>query len=171
MRSPFLHFYLGRSHLPENSILFVNRPFAAQFSSFSNSLNFEAKINFKTTRQNDLKWRKTCTGLKFDLKHFNDPQIKFIGDSLYKHPVLYILYYYYYYKFCAQYLCLFYFFTAQLGPKSWKVESRINTDIFIYTGAHLDNGANWLQNFSCTYSLSIILHMTDNYLSPAKARC
>ena len=57
------------------------------FKLLYNSLNFEAKINFKTTRQNDLKWIKTCTGLKFDLKHFNDPQIKFIGNSLYKHPV------------------------------------------------------------------------------------
>ena len=24
---------------------------------------------------------------KFDLEHFNGPQTKFIGDSLYKHPV------------------------------------------------------------------------------------
>ena len=45
------------------------------------------KINFNTTRQNDLKWRKTCIGLKFDLVHFNGPQTKFIRDSLYKHPV------------------------------------------------------------------------------------
>ena len=87
MGSPFLHFALGRSHLPENSILFVNRPFAARFSNYSNSINFKAKINFNTTRQNDLKWRKTCTGLKFDLEHFNGPQTKFIGNSLYKHPV------------------------------------------------------------------------------------
>ena len=87
MGSPFLHFALGCSHLPENSILFINRPFSAQFSNYCNSLNFEAKINFNTTRQNDLKWRKTCTGLKFDLMHFNGPQTKFIRDSLYKHPV------------------------------------------------------------------------------------
>ena len=46
----------------------------------------EAKINFNTTKQNELKWRKTCTGSKFDLEHFNGPQTKFIGDSLYKHP-------------------------------------------------------------------------------------
>ena len=82
MGSPFLHFALGRSHLPENSILFVNRPFAARFSNYSKS------INFNTTRQNDLKWRKTCTGLKFNLEHFNGPQTKFIGNSLYKHPVV-----------------------------------------------------------------------------------
>ena len=81
MGSPFLHFALGRSHLPENSLLYLNRPFAVQFSNCSNSLNFEAKINFNTTRQNDLKWRKTWTGLKFDLEYFNGPQTKFIGDS------------------------------------------------------------------------------------------
>ena len=87
MGSPFLHFALGRSHLPENSILFVNRPFYARFSNCCNSLNFEAKINFNTTRQNDLKWRKTWIGLKFDLEHFYGHQTKFIRDSLYKHPV------------------------------------------------------------------------------------
>ena len=34
-----------------------------------------------------MKWRKTCTGLKFDLDHFYGPQIKFLFDSLYEHPV------------------------------------------------------------------------------------
>ena len=82
-----MHFALERSHLPENSILYENRPFAARFSNCFNRLNFEAKINFNTTRQNELKWRKTCTGLKFDLEHFNGPKSKFIRDSLYKHPV------------------------------------------------------------------------------------
>ena len=48
------------------------------------------KSFLNTTTQNDLKWRKTCTGLKFDLEHFNGPQTKFIGNSLYKHPVLHI---------------------------------------------------------------------------------
>ena len=60
----------------------MGHPVAAQFSNCSNSLHFEAKINFNTTRQNYLKWRKTCTGLKFDLEYFNGPQTKFIGDSL-----------------------------------------------------------------------------------------
>ena len=69
------------------SCLLSNWLFAEKFSNCSNSLNFEAKINCNTTRQNDLKWRKTCTGLKFDLVHFNGPQTKFIRDSLYKHPV------------------------------------------------------------------------------------
>ena len=58
------------------------------FKLLYNSLNFEAKINLNTTRQNDLKWRKTCIGLKFDLEHFYGPQTKFIRDSLYKHPVV-----------------------------------------------------------------------------------
>ena len=61
--------------------------FADRFSNCCNSFNFEAKINFNTTRQNDLKWTKTCTGLKFDLEQLNGPQTKFICDSLYKHPV------------------------------------------------------------------------------------
>ena len=61
--------------------------FAARFLNCSNSLNLEAKINFNTTKQNELKWRKTCTGLKFDLEHFNGPHTKFVRDSLYKHPV------------------------------------------------------------------------------------
>merc|ERR1711923_657442 len=63
-------------------------PFAARFSNCSNSLNFEAKINYNTSRQNELKWRKTCTGLKFDLEHFNGPKSKFFRDSLYEHPVV-----------------------------------------------------------------------------------
>ena len=88
MGSPFLYFALGHSHLPENSILFVNMRFSARFSNCCNSLNFEAKINFNTIRQNDLKWRKRYTGLKFDLVHFDGHQTKFIFDSLYKHPVL-----------------------------------------------------------------------------------
>ena len=82
-----MHFALGCSHLRENSILFANWQFSAQFSNCSNSLNFEDKINCNTTRQNDLKWRKTCTGLKFDLVYSNGPQTKFIFDSLYEHPV------------------------------------------------------------------------------------
>ena len=52
------------------------------FKFLYNSLNFEAKINLNTTRQNDLKRRKTCIGLKFDLDHFYGSQTKFIRDSL-----------------------------------------------------------------------------------------
>ena len=66
--------------------------FAARFSNCCNSLNFEAKINFNTTRQNELKWRKRCTGLKFDLEYFDGPQTKFIGDSLQKHPVYQLIF-------------------------------------------------------------------------------
>ena len=43
-------------------------------SNCSNSLNFEAKIKCNTIKPNVPKWRKTCTGLKFDLVHFNGPQ-------------------------------------------------------------------------------------------------
>ena len=88
MGSVFLSFALECSHLPKNSILSAKRQFSARFSNCSNSLNFEAKINCNTTKQNDLKWRKTCTGSKLDLVHFNGPQTKFIVDSLYKHPVV-----------------------------------------------------------------------------------
>ena len=73
--------------MPKNSILSEKRQFSACFSNCSNSLNFKDKINCNTTKQNDLKWGKTYTGLKFDLVHFNGPQTKFICDSLYKHPV------------------------------------------------------------------------------------
>ena len=73
--------------MPKNSILSAKRQFSACFSNCSNSLNFKDKINCNTTKQNDLKWGKTYTGLKFDLVHFNGPQTKFICDSLYKHPV------------------------------------------------------------------------------------
>ena len=87
MGSVFLSFALGCSHLPKNSILLAKRQFSACFSNCSISLNFKDKINCNTTKQNDLKWGKTYTGLKFDLVHFNGPQTKFICDSLYKHPV------------------------------------------------------------------------------------
>ena len=73
--------------MPKNSILSAKRQFSACFSNCSISLNFKDKINCNTTKQNDLKWGKTYTGLKFDLVHFNGPQTKFICDSLYKHPV------------------------------------------------------------------------------------
>ena len=39
-------------------------------SNCSNSLNFEAKIKCNTIKPNVPKWRKTCTGLKFDLLDF-----------------------------------------------------------------------------------------------------
>ena len=63
---------------------FPNWLFAAKFSHCSNSLNFEAKINCNTIKPNVLKWRKTCTGLKFDSIHFYGPQSHIIlsGDNL-----------------------------------------------------------------------------------------
>ena len=54
--------------------LLSNWLFAAKFSNRSNSLNFEAKINCNTIKTNVLKWRKTCTGLKFDWLYFYGPQ-------------------------------------------------------------------------------------------------
>ena len=81
LSAPFLNlingiclFFLPHFH-PLCLLVICSWLFAAQFSNCSNSLNFEAKINFNTTKQNDLKWRKTCTGLKFDLEHFSGPQI------------------------------------------------------------------------------------------------
>ena len=52
---PLISFRKGSldcSNLPENSILFANWPFAAWFSYWYKSLNFEAKINCNTSRQN-----------------------------------------------------------------------------------------------------------------------
>ena len=74
MGSVFLSFALGCSHLPKNSILSAKRQFSACFSNCSNSLNFEAKINCNTIKTNVPKWRKTCTGLKFDWLNFYGPQ-------------------------------------------------------------------------------------------------
>ena len=89
-QAPFLKLRNGIVFFHVSFSLFVAArwKFASRFSNCSNLLNFEAKINCNTTRQNDLKWRKRCTGLKFDLVHFDGPQTKFIFDSLYKHPVL-----------------------------------------------------------------------------------
>ena len=51
--------------------------FAEECSNCSNSLNFEAKFNCNSIKPNVPKWRKICTGLKFDLVHLNGPQTKF----------------------------------------------------------------------------------------------
>ena len=50
------------------------KPGSQKISNCSNSLNFEAKINCNTIKPNVPKWRKTCTGLKFDLLNFYGPQ-------------------------------------------------------------------------------------------------
>ena len=55
----------------------MHQYFADQFSHWSNSLNFEAKINLNVTRQNVPKWRKTCTGSNIDLVNFNGPHTNF----------------------------------------------------------------------------------------------
>ena len=47
-------------------------------------MNFEANINCNTIKTNVPKWRKTCTGLKFDLFNFYGPQSHILsGDTLY----------------------------------------------------------------------------------------
>ena len=45
-----------------------------KISNCFNSLNFEAKIDCNIIKPNVAKWRKTCTGLKFDLLNFYGPQ-------------------------------------------------------------------------------------------------
>ena len=58
-----------------HSFCFLKLLFAKKISSCSNSLNFEAKINCSnTSKPNVPKWRKTSTGLQFDVVHFNGPQ-------------------------------------------------------------------------------------------------
>ena len=73
IRLIWCHFY---------SCFLSNWLLAEKFSNCSNSLNFEAKINCNTTEPNVPKWRKTCTGLQFDIVHFNGPQshILFVGN-------------------------------------------------------------------------------------------
>ena len=56
------------------TFLLANWWFAARFSSCSSSLNFEAKINFYTTKENCRKCRAKCTGLKLDLGPFSGSQ-------------------------------------------------------------------------------------------------
>ena len=83
-----MDFALGCSHLPKYSYLLANWQFAAQFSNCSKSLNFSAKINCNTSRQNVPKWGKICTGLKFDLVHFNAPQTKFKNIDNFEGPCI-----------------------------------------------------------------------------------
>ena len=85
-----MHFALGCCYLTENSILFANWQFAAQFSNYSNSLNFEAKINCNTIKPNVPKWRKTCTGLKFDLLHFYVSQSHLLSGGNLWGPCIYL---------------------------------------------------------------------------------
>ena len=66
--------------------LLSNWLFAAKVSNCSNSLNFEAKIICNPIKPNVPKWRKTSTGLKFDLVHFNGPQTKFKNSYPFEVP-------------------------------------------------------------------------------------
>ena len=68
------------------SCLLSNWLFAEKFSNCSNSLNFEAKINCNTIKPNVPKWRKTCTGLKYDLLHFYGPQSHILSGDTFEGP-------------------------------------------------------------------------------------
>ena len=52
----------------------------------SSSIPGSAKINCNTSSQNVPKWGKICTGLKFDLVHFNAPQTKFKNIDNFEGP-------------------------------------------------------------------------------------
>ena len=73
-----------------------------KISNCSNSLNFKAKINCNTIKPNVPKWRKTCTGLKFDLLDFYGPQsnIHTFWDPTFFWLTLYV------YPLYSQYLSL-----------------------------------------------------------------
>ena len=68
------------------SCLLSNWLFTEKFSNCSNSLNFEAKINCNTIKPNVPKWRKTCTGLKFDWLHFYGPQSHILSGDTFEGP-------------------------------------------------------------------------------------
>ena len=74
------------------SCLLSNWLFAEKFSNCSNSLNFEAKINCNTIKPNVPKWRKTCTGLKFDLLHFYGPQSHILSGGNLWGPCTYLVF-------------------------------------------------------------------------------
>ena len=64
------------------TFLLANWWFAARFSSCSSSLNFEAKINFYTTKENCRKCRAKCTGLKLDLGPFSGSQKRLLFNRI-----------------------------------------------------------------------------------------
>ena len=72
------------------SCLLSNWLFAENFSNCSNSLNFEAKINCNTIKPNVPKWRKTCTGLTYDLLHFYGPQSHILSGDTFEGPCIYV---------------------------------------------------------------------------------
>ena len=71
---------------------FLNWLHAAKFSNCSNSLNFEAEINCNTFKPNVPKWRKTCTGLKYDLLHFYGPQSHILSGDTFEGPCIILSY-------------------------------------------------------------------------------
>ena len=64
------------------TLLLANWWFAARFSNCSSSLNFEAKINFYTIKENCWKCRAKCTGLKLDLGPFSGSQKRLLFNRI-----------------------------------------------------------------------------------------
>ena len=89
------------------TFLLANWWFAARFSSCSSSLNFEAKINFYTTKENCRKCRAKCTGLKLDLGPFSGSQKRLLFNRISWWPCIYWC--------CRRLTCEF----VQL-PRLWK---------------------------------------------------
>ena len=73
------------------TFLLANWWFAARFSSCSSSLNFEAKINFYTTKENCRKCRAKCTGLKLDLGPFSGSQKRLLFNRISWWPCIFYL--------------------------------------------------------------------------------
>ena len=90
----FISRYLHRSSKNLDNYRVSQKKLGSQkISICSNWLNFEAKINCNNIKPNVPKWRKTCTGLKFDLLNFYGPQsnIHTFWDPIFFWLTLYIL--------------------------------------------------------------------------------
>ena len=70
--------------------------FAARFSNCSSSLNFEAKSNFYTIKENCWKCRAKCTGLKLDLGPFSGSQKRLLFNRISWWPCSHMLEHWYY---------------------------------------------------------------------------
>ena len=81
-----MHFFL---HFGTFDLKVLQLILASKLSELEQFENFSAKINCNTIRQNVPKWGKICTGLKFDLVHFNGPQTKFKNIDNFEGPCSY----------------------------------------------------------------------------------
>jgi len=75
------------------TFLLANWWFAARFSNCSSSLNFEAKSNFYTIKENCWKCRAKCTGLKLDLGPFSGSQKRLLFNRISWWPCIYQILY------------------------------------------------------------------------------